>query len=408
MNPYLRSLIFIFMLLCYQSIDQTTRQMDVLPEDVLMQILVRLPVKCLFRFKYVSKSWCSLIKSPRFTHLHVTRAKNGDQEGVILVKRFIKDERKIVLSLHSKDESLSLQVVAPDFEVPYSTYLNMILVGTCHGIICLKSNKSGGIYLCNPATREFLALPDRPFRCPQGYFCLVGEMGFGFDAISDDFKIITFTGISPKEYNYDLNSCKVEIYSLSTNSWRELDPDVTLPEWVYNPRFSVLFNGCFHWCTPLITDSFGLQILSFEFSTEQFREIQFPDGAPDTEGEYGMQKLIVLDNSLALMWYNITGSQISDQHFDIWVMMEYGVQESWVKKFSIGPLSGIESPLSSWNSDKQLWEMSNGQLASSAVLGDNRGSLTKYNIHGSPTTLQADIYHESLVALGELCGRRMN
>ncbi|XP_027064463.1 F-box/kelch-repeat protein At3g06240-like [Coffea arabica] len=382
--------------------------MDVLPEDILMEILVRLPVKCLFQFKCVSKSWCSLIKSPRFTHLHVTRAKNGDQEGVILVKRFIRDERKIVLSFHSMDESLSLQVVAPDFEVPYSTYVNMILVGTCHGIICLKSNESGGIYLCNPATREFLALPDRPFRCPQGYFCLVGEMGFGFDAISDDFKIITFTGISPKEYNYDLNSCKVEIYSLSTNSWRELDPDVKLPEGVYYPRFSVLFNGCFHWCTPLITDSFGLQILSFELSTEQFREIQFPDGAPDTEGEYGMQKLIVLDNSLAMIWYNITGSQISDQHFDIWVMMEYGVQESWVKKFSIGPLSGIQGPLSSWNSNKLLWEMSNGQLASCAVLGDNRGSLTKYNIHGSPTTLQADIYHESLVALGELCGRRMN
>ncbi|XP_071904649.1 F-box protein CPR1-like [Coffea arabica] len=239
--------------------------MDILPEDILMQILVRLPVKCLFQFKCVSKSWCSLIKSPRFTDLHVSRANCGDQEGVILVKRFIKDERKIVLSFHSKDESLSLQVVAPDFE-----------------------------------------------------------------------------------------------------------------------------------------------ILSFELSTEQFREIQYPDGVEDTEGEYGMQKLIVLDNSLAMIWYNITGSQISDQHFDIWVMMEYGVQESWVKKFSIGPLSGIESPLSSWNSDKLLWEMSNGQLASCAVLGDNRGSLTKYNIHGSPTTLQADIYHESLVALGELCGRRMN
>lgn len=373
-----------------------------------MQILVRLPVKCLFQFKCVSKSWCSLIKSPRFTDLHVSRANCGDQEGVILVKRFIKDERKIVLSFHSKDESLSLQVVAPDFEVPYSTYLNMILVGTCHGIICLTSNESSGIHLCNPATREFLTLPDRPFRCPQGYFSQLGELGFGFDAISNDYKIITFTTIFPDEYNGDPNSCKAEIYSLSTNSWRELDPDVTLPEMVYNERFSVSFNGCFHWCTPLNTDCFGLQILSFEWSTEQFREIQYPDRVEDTEGEYGMQKLIVLDNSLAMIWYNITGSQISDQHFDIWVMMEYGVQESWVKKFSIGPLSGIESPLSSWNSDKLLWEMSNGQLASSAVLGDNRGSLTKYNIHGSPTTLQANIYHESLVALGELCGRRMN
>ncbi|CDP05685.1 unnamed protein product [Coffea canephora] len=83
--------------------------MDVLPEDVLMQILVRLPVKCLFRFKYVSKSWCSLIKSLGFADLHVSQAKSGNQEDVILVKCFIKGERKTVLSFHSKDESLSLQ-----------------------------------------------------------------------------------------------------------------------------------------------------------------------------------------------------------------------------------------------------------------------------------------------------------
>ncbi|XP_027062891.1 F-box/kelch-repeat protein At3g23880-like [Coffea arabica] len=197
--------------------------------------------------------------------------------------------------------------------------------------------------------------------------------------------------------------------TVSTNSWRELDINVSLPEMVYNnPRFSVQFNGCFHWCT-LLTDSFVFKILSFDMSIEQFLEIQYPDGAVDLEvGEFGMQKLIDLDNSLAMICYANPETQISDKYFDIWVMKEFGVQESWDKKFSIGPLSRIEGPLSSWNTDKLLWEMSNGQLASCAVLGDNQGSLTKYNIHGFPTTLQADIYHESLVDLGELCGRRMN
>ncbi|XP_027171775.1 F-box protein CPR1-like [Coffea eugenioides] len=382
--------------------------MDVLPEDVLMQILVRLPVKCLFRFRCVSKSWCSLIKSPHFAGLHVRRAKSGNQEDVILVKRFIKNERKTVLSLHSNDESLSLQVMAPDFEVPYSTDYDMHLVSTCHGIICLRNNACNDIYLCNPTTREFLTLPGSPFRCPQGYRRLLADLGFGFDAISDDYKIITFIEIAPREYNGDLYPCKAEIYSLSNNFWRELDINVTMSDMIYNNlRFSVQFNGCFHWCTVL-TDSFVYKILSFDMGTEQFLEIQYPDGVVNPEEEFGMQKLTVLDNSLAMICYAIPETQISDQHFDIWVMTEYGVQESWDKKFSIGPLSGIESPLSSWNNDKLLWEMSNGQLASCAILGDNRGSLTKYNIHGFPTSLQADIYHESLVALGEVCGHRMN
>lgn len=373
-----------------------------------MQILVRLPVKCLFQFRCVSKPWCSLIKSPRFVDLHVSRARSGEHEDVILVKRFVKEERKTVLSFHSKDESLALQVVAPAFEVPYLTDFNMRLVSTCHGIICLRSYDSDDIYLCNPATRECLALPDRPFCCPQGYRRQLVDLGFGFDPITDDYKIITFTEIAPDEYDPDDYSYKAEIYSISTNSWRELHTEVTLPGLVYNPRFSVSFNGCFHWCTPL-TDAFGFKILSFDMSTEQFREIPYPDGVVDPEGgQFGMQKLVVLDNSLAMICCADPERQIPDQQVDIWVMMEYGVQESWVKKFSIGPLSGIQCPLSSWNNDKLLWEMSNGQLASCALQGDNGGSFTKYNIHGFPTTLQADIYHESLVALGELCGRPMN
>ncbi|KAI3951233.1 hypothetical protein MKW92_050425, partial [Papaver armeniacum] len=44
-------------------------------EMVLCDILSRLPVKSLMRFKCVSKSWCSLIKDPYFIDLHFSRSK---------------------------------------------------------------------------------------------------------------------------------------------------------------------------------------------------------------------------------------------------------------------------------------------------------------------------------------------
>jgi len=37
-----------------------------LPDELITQILLRLPVKSLIRFKSVSKSWCSLISNPSF------------------------------------------------------------------------------------------------------------------------------------------------------------------------------------------------------------------------------------------------------------------------------------------------------------------------------------------------------
>ncbi|RZC57134.1 hypothetical protein C5167_004435 [Papaver somniferum] len=45
-----------------------------LPEDISQEILLRLPVKYLLRFKSVSKSFCSLIRSSNFIHKHINHS----------------------------------------------------------------------------------------------------------------------------------------------------------------------------------------------------------------------------------------------------------------------------------------------------------------------------------------------
>jgi hypothetical protein len=53
-----------------------------LPKDLSMEILSRLPVKSLMRFKCISKSWCALITNPNFITKHLTSL--NPQRGAIL------------------------------------------------------------------------------------------------------------------------------------------------------------------------------------------------------------------------------------------------------------------------------------------------------------------------------------
>ena len=82
-----------------------------LPEDVVVDIMARLPVKSLKRFKCVSLSWRSLIHSPQFVSSHFSFSKN---KTCPLIKYENYIYRK---AMFMKLSNRTLDVVA-DFEKP--------------------------------------------------------------------------------------------------------------------------------------------------------------------------------------------------------------------------------------------------------------------------------------------------
>ncbi|KAL2518383.1 F-box protein [Abeliophyllum distichum] len=89
----------------------------------------------------------------------------------------------------------------------------------------------------------------------------------------------------------------------------------------------VLVNGRLHWMSQ-----WGRYILSFDLADDSFQEIPIPD---QTLRSWMNCHLSVLGGYLSAALPSRGGNRA----LDIWVMKEYGVQESWVKEFNLGAYS---------------------------------------------------------------------
>ncbi|KAM3326670.1 hypothetical protein P3S67_001796 [Capsicum chacoense] len=120
-----------------------------LPEDLITETLLRLPVKSLLKFRSVSKSWLSLIRSPEFVKNHLLlSATNKDYK-----------HHSLMFKNGFKDCSLTALVYVSFVEVNNLDYPGKNLkgrpqiVGSVNGLICLAIRvfyELDDLYLWNP------------------------------------------------------------------------------------------------------------------------------------------------------------------------------------------------------------------------------------------------------------------
>ncbi|KAK4487389.1 hypothetical protein RD792_005989 [Penstemon davidsonii] len=279
-----------------------------LPEDLVIEILLRLPVKSLLRFRIVCKQWHVIIKSPSFIRKHVYHWSNYTR---LLVYYHANMPRKIPkVEFYDftlfQDETLETYEEPPNLKLPG---LIEALHGPCNGIFCVLST-SFKLALWNPATRRMRGLPS-----PSKEFIVIDEIGFGIDPITDEFKIVLIIGHNCV--------CRLEpfyaVYTSSNDSWKYYKDEVHLNDHsiVSRSEYGTTFlNGFYYWKKYSIK-TFSSVILTFDMHNEVFRDIEMPEvvrSIPD--GNLG-----TYNDSLALFSYDINAF---DRRIDIWVMKEKG------------------------------------------------------------------------------------
>ena len=183
------------------------------PDDVVFDILTRLPVKSLIRFRCVSISWNSIITNPSFITTHFSfnlnqskSLSNNTHNGFLQFS--YKSSRELCTLVCNSYKTLTH---VSKFQIPILTHR---IAAFCNGLFCLANfddELSHIIYLWNPSVRKFKKLIAETRL--KGILVVGVNFGLAYHPQNNDFKLLRLVCYGKKP------SSVAEIFTLSTDSW---------------------------------------------------------------------------------------------------------------------------------------------------------------------------------------------
>ncbi|KAF2318762.1 hypothetical protein GH714_010522 [Hevea brasiliensis] len=281
--------------------------------DIFIEILCRLPIETLLRFRCLSKRCCSFIDSPDFINLHLNRSIKTSTNRSLIIDE-IKPEGSIFavdldssdrcpVELHRPHKPFAARTVYDYITVATAenVYYDIIakerifrprkfssdVFGSCNGLLAMYNGN--GMSLWNPSTKKHQILP-KFWSHDECNVCDRITVGFGYDSINNDYKVIMMFQHKGMSLHYIKNpKIRVMVYSLKEKRVDNV-------------------------------------ILAFDLGNEKFCELP----KPHSNGyEVYCLRVAELRGSLAISC-SCMGTAV-----EVWVMKEYGITESWTKLFRI-------------------------------------------------------------------------
>uniref|UniRef100_A0A803M508 F-box domain-containing protein n=1 Tax=Chenopodium quinoa TaxID=63459 RepID=A0A803M508_CHEQI len=315
-----------------------------LPNDLIFQIFLKLPIKSILRFTCVCKAWYKLIHCAEFVSAYNAHAQNtpvilrriyGERSNTFHAEAQLNLSINFSLfpcSLGSRRRSKFIYFLEIENEKGKLLDLYMScygsVVSSCNGLILITSKHEvlgryrdssldqplvdskenpGQLIVMNPMTRKLIGFPlgTLPFKLHDESYGLVFSHSKGVYKVVHLFK--------------DKSGCiACEILSLQTRSWKAVDGPV-----------GVLFRnfgqapiptvGALHW----LLGSFGYDyIISMKADDENF----FITDLPKTMDKY--DRLVAMGGSLSFV------NGLDKDHIEVWILK--GLEGTkWVKQHTI-------------------------------------------------------------------------
>ncbi|MCL7038915.1 hypothetical protein MKW94_029646 [Papaver nudicaule] len=315
------------------------RHIKNLPDDILVDIMSRLPVESVWECKLVCKKMQKLLDSRRssFAKMHVSRQLNklycggtdGDKLDIGLLFGCITDETWHISLFYG---GLYNDKINTDNTYEYKKTLKKVrhppmhhdlakqyIVGSCNGLICLGryyNIRIDPIYIYNPVTGEHLNLPK--LIIPKG--CLLPRIarGFGYLPSTDEYKVVRIF------YPDREITGQVQVYTLGSGcGWRTK----AIPFPYVNHTVPASFaDGSLYWF-------YESEIYAFDLDKEEMRMVPSPPPChtyalgSSVDDNFGC---VVLRGNLCFFHQTLNAP-----HMEIWSLKKTDVKESWCKEFSI-------------------------------------------------------------------------
>ncbi|KAL5698809.1 hypothetical protein ACHQM5_029796 [Ranunculus cassubicifolius] len=221
---------------------------DDLPDDVLLEILCKLPIKQMAFCKCVSKLW-----NIRISNISLRRVESNLVYGLIFniaVKYPARGEWGFYDTTSNRVEYLEVSFLGT--ALPFDPSPEALL--DCYdGLLLYFDRASMQCYLCNPCTQQNMAIPNSP-----------GDLIHTTSALFFDthYKIVNMGG-EPAIMN---------IFSLATREWsvHNLDEDLFTTGRDWSPHYIFLHGSIYRLCV-------GQYVLKVELNPVCCRRIELPD-----------------------------------------------------------------------------------------------------------------------------------
>ncbi|ESQ48316.1 hypothetical protein EUTSA_v10022274mg [Eutrema salsugineum] len=269
---------------------------EILPEELSVEILARLSMKNLARFRCVCKTWRDLINQRGF----------AERYRDISPAKFVSfhDKGFYLLDVEGKSPGITTHGKL-DFSLDQSMIDESTCVLHCDGTLCVTL-KNHTLMVWNPSSKHFKILPN------PGIYRDSNILGFGYDLVSNDYKVVTFID--------RVDSSTAQVFEFKTGSWRE-SLRIPYPDWHYRERRGIFVDQHLYWIA--YRSNVDRFILSFNLSTHEYRKFPLP----------------VYSQGMACSWLGVTSQKLCNTEYEpcekeirISVMEETG---SWNKVISL-------------------------------------------------------------------------
>ncbi|KAF6997444.1 hypothetical protein CFC21_013664 [Triticum aestivum] len=317
-----------------------------LPDDMILEVLLRLPVKSILCFRAVCRSWAATLSSKEFCSLHMATSKATPPTPKLLM--FSHATSFGSAAMYSCSPSSPIDDLLFTFVCPHS--VEVVTPSPCCGLTLLYSDFAPAYYVCNAATRAIARLP--PHRVPT----YRSSAGLGFDARTSEYKVVRLiNGLSDEK-----ETIRCDVYTRGADHWRPATRGVPF-KWsqfansavrhaAMNKIPPVFANGFLHWLInpSIIVKRASAAIISFSVAEETFGCVRSPPfwgprehlpSSSQSEGEH----LVVMDDQLCIV-RDLRNIIPHGSTMEIWGLLDYGSGD-WSLNHRIDLFGKVKSEL---------------------------------------------------------------